>query len=81
MRDSAAIHNVTDGFLLKSLTDGCQLLSNEALQNNNIGIESLGIDNQIFNNRALDNSEGNYVGVSLVTTPTLTTTFWANSEA
>jgi len=80
VRDSAAIHNVADGFLLESLTDSCQLLSNEALQNNNIGIENLGIDNQIFNNRAHNNTEGNYVGVPLVTTPTLTTSFWANVE-
>ncbi len=81
VRDSAAIHNVADGFLLESLTDSCQLLSNEALQNNNIGIENLGIDNQIFNNRAHDNAGGNYAGVLLVTTPTLTTGFWANVEA
>jgi len=80
VRDSAAIHNMADGFLLESLTDSCQLLSNEALQNNNIGIENLGIDNQIFNNRAHDNTSGNYVGVPLVTTPTLTTSFWANVE-
>ncbi len=81
VRDSAAIHNVADGFLLESLTDSCQLLSNEALQNSNIGIENLGTDNQFFNNRAHDNTGGNYAGVSLVTTPTLTTGFWANVEA
>ena len=80
VRDSAAIHNVADGFLLVSLTNACQLLSNEALQNNNIGIENLGVDNQIFNNRAHDNIDGNYAGVPLVTTPTLTTGFWANVE-
>ena len=81
VRDSAAIHNVADGFLLESLTDFCQLLSNEALQNSNIGIENLGTDNQIFNNRAHDNAAGNYFGVPLVTTPDLTTSFWANVEA
>ena len=81
VRDSAAIHNVADGFLLESLTDSCQLLSNEALQNSNVGIENLGIDNQFFNNRAHDNAGGNYAGVSLVTTPDLTTSFWANVEA
>ncbi len=81
VRDSAAIHNVADGFLLESLTDSCQLLSNEALQNSNIGIENLGINNQIFNNRAHDNAGGNYAGVPLVTTPDLTTSFWANVEA
>ncbi len=81
LRDSAAIHNVADGFLLKSLTDFCQLLSNEALQNSNIGIENLGTDNQIFNNRAHGNAGGNYTGVPLVTTATLTTSFWANVEA
>jgi len=80
VRDSAAIHNVADGFLLESLTDACQLLSNEALQNNNIGIENLGTGNRIFNSRALDNAGGNYSGVSLVTMPTLTTSFWANVE-
>ena len=81
VRDSSAIRNVADGFLLESLTDFCQLLSNEALQNSNIGIENLGIDNQIFNNRAHDNAAGNYFGVPLVTTPDLTTSFWANVEA
>jgi len=81
VRDSAAIHNVADGFLLESLTNACQLLSNEALQNNNIGIENLGTGNQIFNNRSHDNTGGNYAGVPLVTTPTLTTGFWANVEA
>jgi len=81
VRNSAAIHNVADGFLLESLTDACQLLSNEALQNNNIGIENLGIDNQIFNSRAHDNAGGNYVGVPLVVTPTISITdFWANVE-
>ena len=79
--DSAAIHNVADGFLLESLTDSCQLLSNEALQNSNIGIENLGTANQVFNNRAHNNSGGNYVGVPLVTTPTLSTKFWENVEA
>ncbi len=80
VRDSAAIHNVIDGFLLESLSDSCQLLSNEALQNSNIGIENLGSNNQFFNNRSHVNINGNYVGVSLVTTPTLTTGFWANVE-
>jgi len=80
VRDSVAIHNVADGFLLESLTDSCQLLSNEALQNNNIGIENLGIDNQIFNNRAHDNAGGDYVGVPLTEGPTLTTSFWANAS-
>ena len=80
VRDSAAIHNVADGFLLASLTDACQLLSNEALQNNSVGIENLGIDNQIFNSRAHDNAGGNYVGVSLVATPGSITDFWANIE-
>jgi len=78
VRDSAAIHNVADGFLLESLTDSCQLMSNEALQNNNIGIENLGTANQVFNNRSHNNAGGNYVGVPLVTTPTLTTKFWEN---
>ncbi|KKK52039.1 hypothetical protein LCGC14_3108950, partial [marine sediment metagenome] len=81
VRDSAAIHNVADGFLLESLTDACQLLSNEALQNSNVGIENLGVNNQFFNNRAHDNAAGNYAGVPLVTTPDLTTSFWANVEA
>ncbi len=81
VRDSAAIHNVSDGFLLESLTDFCQLLSNEALQNSNIGIENLGTGNQFFNNRSHNNAAGNYAGVSLVTTPDLTTSFWANVEA
>jgi len=81
VRDSTAIHNVADGFLLESLTDSCQLMSNEALQNNNIGIENLGIDNQIFNNRSHNNAGGNYFGVPLVTTPTLTTKFWENVGA
>ncbi|MGB8367535.1 MAG: hypothetical protein WCD44_04210 [Candidatus Babeliales bacterium] len=81
VKDSAAIHNAADGFLLESLSDSCQLMSNEALQNNNIGIENLGTMNQVFNNRALNNASGNYSGVSLVTTPTLTTSYWANVES
>jgi len=81
VRDSAAIHNVADGFLLESLTDSCQLLSNEALQNSKIGIKNLGIDNQFFNNRAHDNAGGNYAGITLVTTATTATGFWANVEA
>ncbi len=79
VRDSAAVHNVADGFLLES--DTSQLLSNEALHNSSVGIENLGIGNQIFNNRAHDNADGNYFGVPLVTTPDLTTSFWANVEA
>lgn len=80
VRDSAAIHNVADGFLLESLSDSCQLMSNEALQNNNIGIENLGTMNQVFNNRALNNAGGNYYGVPLAMAPTLTTSYWANVE-
>ena len=79
--NSSAIHNAVNGFLLKSLTDGCQLLSNKALKNNNIGIENLGTDNQILNNRSHKNTSSNYAGVALVATPTSTTGFWENVEA
>ncbi|MGB8367315.1 MAG: hypothetical protein WCD44_03060, partial [Candidatus Babeliales bacterium] len=81
VRDSAAIHNVSDGFLVEPLSDSCQLLSNEALRNNNIGIENLGINNQFFNNRSHNNMNGNYMSVPLVTTPVASTSFWANVEA
>jgi len=81
VRDSSAIRNVADGFLLESLTDACQLLSNAAIQNGNIGIENLGIDNQIFNSRATNNTGSNYVGVPLVEDPLLSAIdFWANIE-
>ncbi len=81
IKNSSAINNVEDGFFLKSVTDGCQLLSNEALKNNNIGIENLGTDNQILNNRSHSNTTSNYAGVALVATPTSTTGFWENVEA
>jgi len=60
--------------------EACQLLSNEALQNNKVGIKNLGTGNQIFNNRSYDNAGGNYTGVSLVATPIQATSFWANIE-
>ena len=81
VRDSSAIRNVADGFLLESLTDACQLLSNAAIRNGNIGIENLGIDNQIFNSRANNNVSSDYVGVPLVGDPVLSAIdFWANIE-
>ncbi len=79
--NNEALQNGNDGFLLESLTDGCQLLSNEALKNSNIGLENLGTDNQILNNRSHNNVSSNYAGVALVETPTSTTGFWANVEA
>ncbi len=78
--DSISVHNAFNGFLLKSLTDGCQLLSNKALQNGNIGLENLGTDNQILNNRSHSNVSSYYAGVPLVETPTSTTGFWTNVE-
>ena len=79
--NSSAIHNAFNGFLLESLTDDCQLLSNKALKNGNIGLENLGTDNQILNNRSHKNVNSNYAGVALVAIPTATTGFWENVEA
>ncbi|MGB8367156.1 MAG: delta-60 repeat domain-containing protein, partial [Candidatus Babeliales bacterium] len=58
VRDSSAIHNALNGFSLASLTDGCQLLSNQALQNNNSGffLESLTDNCQLISNSALQNT-------------------------
>jgi len=81
VRDSSAIRNVVDGFLLGALTNSCQLLSNTAIRNGNVGIEDLGIDNKIFNSRANSNASSDYIGVPLVAIPTLSAIdFWANIE-
>ncbi|MGB8367536.1 MAG: delta-60 repeat domain-containing protein, partial [Candidatus Babeliales bacterium] len=81
VRDSSAIHNVAYGFLLESLTDNCQLLSNAAIGNSGIGIENHGNNNQIFNSRALNNVVNNYSGVALTADPTLSAVdYWVNIE-
>ncbi len=83
VKNSSAINNNEDGFLLSGTTSSVQLLSNEALQNGNIGIENLGPLNQILNNRAFNNGFGagtNYLGVALVSVPMATTGYWENVE-
>jgi parallel beta-helix repeat protein len=73
--------NVGDGFELLDFND-CILMSSSAMGNHLYGIQNSGSNNQIFNNIAINNTSGDYNGVTqpIVASGSVTTTtgFWTD---
>ena len=77
--NSKALNNSADGFDFRVTTTACLVRNNVAQDNKQIGFRNLNTAGNLFyGNVAQANTGGNYSGVSLVTTPGLTTGPFAN---